>query len=201
MKTTLLFLLLAFSSVSAEEKTEKTYIAAEFTHAGETYHDVKISLAAANEAKITHRGGIFRTDAGRLLPEVRTAIGYDVAAAAAADFPITLECLGAKAEGGKFRWFFTVTNKSKEPFLGSFKITMLNLTEPIESGREVFVSRGAPGIAPGAWTRVSLISHNGPESVHGDYGIGGFRCDLTDSEGELTGGAITKKITGKLLGK
>jgi len=198
-----LFLFLAMMNLGAEqEKAKPTVIErAEFAVGSTKYTGVKLALVKPNEVVIRHDSGISRIHPSKLAPDLAEELGYDKAAAAVADFPLSLQCLGAKEENGKYRWFFNVTNKGAKPFLGSFKITMLNLTEPIESGWEVFVSKGKPGIAPGAWTRVSLISHNAPESVHGDYGIGGFRCDLTDGEGDPIGGSITQKITGKMLVK
>lgn len=202
MKVFLFLGLMALNLAAEQQKAKPPIIEREELTVGTTkYTGVKLVLVKPNEVAIKHSTGVSRIHPSKLAPALAQELGYDKTAAEAADFPLQLECHGAKSEDGKFRWFFTVKNTSSEPFVSSFKITMLNLTVPIESGREVFVSRGAPGIAPGASVRVSLISFNGPESVHGDYGIGGFRCDLTDNEGNLTGSTITQKITGKLLGK
>ena len=203
-----LFMLVAAATLHAEEKVEKTqpsknpeYKAEKLILGDKTYDEVTVRLANAAEAVISHASGSKRVSATDLPPEVLESIGFypedqDVLRG---KFSLAVNCLGAKAQDGKFRWFFSVRNPHQEPYFGGFKITLLNRTEPIESGEEIFIPRNGKSTPGGASFIVSFLAFNGPLSEHGDYSVAKFRAEPTDLEGKVTKGSVTQQVPENLL--
>lgn len=207
MKTLAFFFVLISPLLGAAEPVLRDSL----TVKGHEYEKVKIINEDGESALVKHSAGISRIPMRLLDDDLQTQLGYDRKAADALDqkaadiaantvkqqqlaaaFPVTITCIAVKFVERKYRWFFRITNHHQTPFTESLKISLLNNTEPIVNGVEVFAAKKG-GIEPGLSAVVYFETNTGPVSVAGDYCIAKFRCEPMVA-GKLTGKSATSDV-------
>lgn len=94
-----------------------------------------------------------------------------------------------KRVGDRYRYFFDIRNLDALPFDGHVKITLLNNQPGVINGEETFSTNGA--VPEGLGKSVYVDATTGPILVHRDWGVAGFRYEVTTAEGIVASGEGT----------
>jgi hypothetical protein len=198
MKVFILLIVSSLSLFAAKPIIERKSIEI----AGQVFTDAKLVLSEPLKVSVKDQNGIRRFPVTDFDAATLKELGFDPESQEVllARFPLSVVCQGVKLQAdGKFLWFFLVSNPQKNAYTGGFKISLINQTDPPYIKSETFLLNEGDSLGAGVHRSVSILAHNGPANVHGEYGFVKFRTEPTDSQGATTGRSSTSDLPVKVL--
>lgn len=92
----------------------------------------------------------------------------------------------------KYRYFFSLTNKTTSTFFGSVEITLINKDGKRVTVQNFDTKESETGILPGISKTVYLDAHTAPSSIHGDAGIVSYRSIAKNNDGKIVYSEVGK---------